>query len=527
MASKILGIDIRVRAVKVVEISKTPKGPVLEHWAMAEIPAEALGRHPEQENAQASALKDLLHKNKFTCKRAVITIGGPDVIIKRITLPPMPPNERPRAIRLQMEKFLPYAAEDALIDFYGISSGNSPNAQANGGKKSPATYESHEYLVACASAEAVRHLLDVGKKAGLKVVSVSAAPVSLKSAYQPLLGSEDTAVIYLGKHSTNIAVFRDKELFLNREIGLGGDSITQAMTGTVVSDRGKIELDFAAAEKLKLEEGIPLDFEEYTRRTGVAGDELFAMMRPAVEKIETEILRSFEYFGLKNLRIIMTGGASRTKQLPEAIAAALKMPVERSDPPIASPKNAGKYLGQLSAAIGAGLDEGKKINLLPEEYKNRWAAIAGKIYSNPVYIGSAAAVAAVLIFIYQSLVLSGLQKELAFERARYMSEEPAVKTSQAINRSLQGSGDIGGDQFVVFLKDLESVVPANTWLTKIEYSRSSGKLIINGISAGAVTELASSLKSNPIINSAEIAQFSKTRDREGYFEFSILCGVRK
>lgn len=439
----------------------------------------------------------------------------------------MPPNERPQAIRLQIEKNLHYPVEEACIDFYEVASEEPDPKTVNSGKKSDATYESHEYIVACAMQETIKRLIEVGKRAGIRILSISAAPVSIRSAYRSLLGGEDTAIIYLGKHSTNIAVFKGKEIFLNREISLGGDSITSAMTGTVVSKKGKIELNFAAAEKLKLEEGIPLDFDEYTKRTGIPGDELYAMMRPAVERIGSEIKRSFDYFGLKGLRIIVTGGASQTKQLPEAISKDLNMSVEKTDPPIKAENFPKKGLAQLSAAIGAAIDEGANINLLPDEYKNTWLALAKKLLRNPVYPAFATAAVAVLVFFYQAAVLNSLQKDLAQERAKYSAEEPALRAAQAISRSLQGPGDIAGDQFVAFLDKLESFIPSDTWLTKIEYSRPSGKLVISGIAAGAVTQLANSLKAGAIINSAEITQFSNSKDREGYFEFSILCGINK
>ena len=49
----LLGIDLRVTSVKVVEIDRRDSGFTLKNWGMTEIPYQLLDKHPQLEDAKA------------------------------------------------------------------------------------------------------------------------------------------------------------------------------------------------------------------------------------------------------------------------------------------------------------------------------------------------------------------------------------------------------------------------------------------------------------------------------------------
>ena len=98
--------------------------------------------------------------------------------------------------------------------------------------------------------------------------------------------------------------------------------------------------------------------------------QLQAMVRPALEKIKSEITRTFEYYkgqsGESTIsKIILTGGSASTRNLKQYISDALGVPV-------IVPELEFKLDQRFSGALGAAMGGTEKINLLPSELKDAW-----------------------------------------------------------------------------------------------------------------------------------------------------------
>ncbi|MFA6432059.1 MAG: pilus assembly protein PilM, partial [Candidatus Margulisiibacteriota bacterium] len=117
---KIIGIDLRVRAVKVIEAEKGAKGFVPKKWGMAEIPSDLIDKHPEFENAKSEALKKLLRDNKINVRDANVVVGGSETIIRKYSLLDTPPAEIANTIKWKLAEEIPFPIEEAIFDFYPI-----------------------------------------------------------------------------------------------------------------------------------------------------------------------------------------------------------------------------------------------------------------------------------------------------------------------------------------------------------------------------------------------------------------------
>ncbi len=512
---RVLGIDLRYCAVKVAELRKTAKGPLLENFGTAEIDSSLLDKHPDKETAQAKALAQLLAKNKIKAREAVVVISGSSVVIKKLSLPQMPHAEIVAALKLQISKFITFPISEAVFDFYSLSPTSSTEKK------------SINYIVAVAKKDLIEQVLQVAKKAKIKVISISMVPLALEQAFSPVLKNEVTSLVYMGKNSTNISIFKNKELEFNREVRLGGESITRAMTGVVFSDKGNIELNRESAEKLKRSYGIPLDLEAYSKETNIPADKLAAMIRPALEKIEAEILRSFDYYGSPVGYMVLTGGSSKTGHILEALSEAVKVKAEKGVPALAS-RVKSEELPLLSTAIGAALDEGNKINLLPNEIKNKWKVLLQNICFNPRNIIAFFVAFLILFYGAQLYQYISVKSDLDLIQEKLEVAKPKLQRLQLLQQRLHGAAlSTGTSDFIKLLDELDKIMPSKISLSALDYNKKKGTLIIAGVSSSSISDFTLKLKQSALIKEVELTNFGESSKDKGSFAFELFCRLNK
>lgn len=514
MKKNILGIDIRSNVVKVAEIRKNTKGAILEKWGSVSIPLSISEAHPDNEKALSKALIEIMRSRKIRTKKAVVIVSGADVLVKNISLPQMPQSEIRQAARFKAEKFISYPIDDAVFDFYPT--------------------KDNQYVIAIAKKEIIIRILNICQTAGIRVQSISIIPVALQAAFFNLLADEIISIIYMGQYSTNICIFKGKEFVFTRDVAIGGETITRAMAGVVASEKGKIELNAEEAEKLKLKEGLPINFEEYSQRTGIPANDLAAMMRPALEKIEAEIMRSFEYFGSPVSKIILTGGSSETKGLIEILANALKIGIEKGRPPIIT-KHVDIPLTPLAVAIGGAIEEGRKINLLTEDYKHPIKKIITKI-ANFWTAGTIFGFILISIFVwyfYKNTVLSSkisvLRKEASSLGITFSGDQTIEKDDYAYLANFNPPGQ--KDIFIQIINEFDKLAPVNISLDKIRYDFTARSIIIDGIykktgSEDSITFFMQKLKKGRLFASVDLSSLRESPSlRTEAYEFEIKCAV--
>jgi len=421
-ARSVLGIDLRVTSVKLVEIDRKDQGFSLINWGMTEVPFQLIDKHPQLEDAKADALKKLLQTNKIRGREAVVIAGGNETFVKLYTLAAMPRSEAAQAIRWKLAEEIPYPIEDAIFDFYPAPRGD-------------ALSEKVDYVAACTNRKTYLEAGYILGKAGIRLVGITVLPEALQELYQAnLTGPDDkiTSILYMGKRTTNISIFRHGVFEFNRELPIGGENITRAMSGILVSPEGRIEVSPEEAERIKVEYGVPIDLEKFPKLGEIPISQLQAMVRPALEKMQSEVARTFEYYkgqtgeGTIN-KIILTGGSSLTPNLREFIAEGLGIPV-------ISPEPLPKLNPRLTAALGAAVTGAGKINLLPEEVKHHWKIIVQKFFK-PQYLVSAFCGLLAVFYLFFWFQAFALQAELNRIRQTLDEYKPRVARLDAIERS--------------------------------------------------------------------------------------------
>jgi len=432
----ILGIDLRVTAVKVVEFDSKKGAITLKNWGMTEIPFALASKHPQKEDAQADSLNKLINSRGIKANDAVVVVGGSEVFVKIYALSEVSESEITKIIKWKLAEEIPFPIEEALFDYYPLHTGG--NAR-------------NEYVAACINQKRYSEIDYIIRKTGLKLKAITVLPDTLFNVYRAEITKEKdkiVSLIYMGKRTTNISIFKNERLEFNRELNIGGENITLAMSGLLVSPEGRVEISPEQAEKIKVEHGIPIEVEKYPKLAdNIPVSQLRAMVRPALEQIQEEIMRTFEYYKGQTgeaaiNKIILTGGSSLTSNLASFLTEGLGIPVvtpsamagREFDEKLTDKPALEKALPRLSAAVGAALVGTEKINLMPEEVKHHFKTITNKLLKPQYILGI---LLGIMMITYAGFWIQAdmLDREIKSMQRKINTHKPKIATLDAIEKA--------------------------------------------------------------------------------------------
>jgi len=379
-----LGIDIGRHTVKIVELRSTPGGMDLVHHATASTPPGGF-----QISVLAAQLKEMIQEGRIKNKQAVIGLAGKGVAARRLSLPNIPEEEIQEAIRWQAGELFPFSLGDAMLAFQVLS------REESGGQTK------QEVLVAAATKETVMEHVELLHEAGLEPVGLIAEPHALEQLWRNTnLGEGEEgsiAVLDLGARKTSIHIFHGRELQFSRHVPTSGDAFTMALTGMIRAGEEEIELNTAQAEALKRQHGIPSLEDRGKTAEGIPLSQVAVRIRPVLEKLETEISRSFDYYAFQFqgdtiTRLLLTGGGAQLKGIESFFADRFDVKVGFLDPLAPIIMQDSPAFSELDAAtrpvftvaVGLSLPLTERFNLLPvdlQPHRKRWSVRAPVAYA--------------------------------------------------------------------------------------------------------------------------------------------------
>ncbi|MBI5078458.1 pilus assembly protein PilM [Candidatus Saganbacteria bacterium] len=525
--SRILGVDLMVTSVKVAEVEKSEKGFTLKNWGMTEVPYQLVDKHPQLEDAKADALRKLVQTNKIRTREAVVVEG--DAFVRLFTMSDLPRAEAAEAIRWKFAEEIPFPIEEAFLDFYPIFHSETFTEKA-------------DYVAACINRKLYLENRYILNKAGLKLAGITVLPDVLRELFSEEIVKGDekiVSIIYMGRYTTNLSIFRRGNFEFGRELNFGGESLTLAMSGILVSPTGKIEVTPEEAERIKLEYGVPVDLETFPKLADIPLTQLQAMARPVLEKIQNEIARTFEYYkgqtGEASVdKIILTGGGSQTKHLKEFLSDGLGIPV-------LTPEPIPQFNPRLAGALGVAILGTRKINLLPEDMKHPWKVLAQK-FSKPVFLAPALLGLLVLIYLLVWLQAFSLQNELnnisrkmEDYRPRMMQLETFEKASkeEEKKRLNQKSNEEKKGRTPKILEEISRVIPDSVQINTMNFAQGNLRLAGTAYRKGEAAEsilarFVLKLSTSPLFENVQMVQASKN---SGYtteaFDFEIMAKIKE
>jgi type IV pilus assembly protein PilM len=541
-----LGIDLANHSLKVVELRQTQKGVELIHAAVA-----PLGPGSHDVATLGAQLHRLLRDQGIRTRRAVVGIGGEAVAVRRLTLPDLPEEDIPGAIRWQAGKSFPFPMEDAALAVQVISKSGAGDQ----GKV--------EVLAVAATREAVMEKVTVIQEAGLDCLGVLAEPHIWLQLWQSAglfkegVGSQ--AVIDLGLSKTGIHIFQGADLQFSRYISTSGNALTEELCGKIRVGERQVIVDTSRAESLKHQYGIPAEGDQNTTEEGIPLSHIAVRMRPVLEKMETEISRSFDYYGYQFhgspiSRVLLAGGGSQLRGIESFFSEWFDMEVAFLDPltslvgedALAVLQLPEASRSVLALATGLALPMTSQFNLLPATgigQPGRWQNKAQMAY---------AALGLLLLLPVGLYAWQGERRVSALRHAaslsegqfdRYRAVLEQYERLQARNRELDGKLDalpdldIRGVPLAEALRVISQVIPEKISLTGLNFARDKEgdlpKLRLRGLVFSSdkeafpqLTKFMEDLAKTSIFHSVQIGTAGESKVAgPAALDFEVVCSV--
>lgn len=522
-AKNFLGLDIGSQAVKFVEVRRRKGKPVILDYGIHQLSSQPgiMPTAEERREALKKVVRQILKRNPG---RIVTSLSGPDVSVRYLTLPKMPRKELKEALLWASRKEVPFAEEEIVLDFKIL------------GERVEDNVSKLEILTVVAKKDLVQTHLSFMKEIGVTPTKLVAFPLALWNLLQGLQLKGCVVMIDLGAENTTMAFFNEGKLLFVREITTAGNAITEAISGTVFYEDGQVNLSPSEAERLKLNYGFPKDSSHLKTEQGVPLSEISVMMRPVLERLLNEIQRSVDYFkerfSLKGIdRIYLSGGTARLKNLSRYLSQSLGVEAEVFDPSVYFQSEVmGGLSPQLTGALGLALDQGKELNLLPEELKRApQLRLRRRILTYTALM--ALLLLAILTFLgfLKSYNLNQQLKRLKAEykrvtpiRERYLDLKTQIQYLKK-KKEIYSSQIISNSDACLVLKALSHLVPKEIVLTSLTFGKEpfdsgkkkrEGKLLrLNGIVLGED-------ETRGVI----LAEFMMGLEKSGYFSSVALIG---
>src|SRR5215813_915220 len=313
-AKTVVGLDIGSSAVKAVELKPSGKGYRVTAFGVEPIPPDAIvdGAIIDA-GSVADAIRRVFDGNKaFKAKEVCASLSGNAVIVKKITLPVMTPNELSESIYWEAEQYIPFDIQDVNLDYQILDPGTGPNSRG-----------SMDVLLVAAKKEKIADYTGVIAQAGKVPVVVDVDAFALQNAFEMNYGNDPQAVVVLlnaGASAININIISGDQSVFTRDISMGGNAYTEAV-------QKELNLPFESAEQLK--KGEPVE--------GHTFEEAKPILRAVTENVLLEIQKTFDFFKASATsdridRVLLSGGASRVDGFQKALEERFSTVIEPFDP---------------------------------------------------------------------------------------------------------------------------------------------------------------------------------------------------
>lgn len=495
----------------------------------------AVENHPASTGAEDHWLEHT--RAALTNLRGSVKTAGPTVLVlpahltltRLIRTPRVSPAQRDKVIRFEAEQNIPYALADVVWDSVVASDHE----------------QEIEMLLAAAKREVVEPLCAAAQAAGFVPRFILPSTLATLAAFRLVhpVAKEPALVLNLGARSSTLLHVEDRRFFA-RTLSLCGQGITRQLAEN--QDCAATE-----AEPVKRAERGSLE----------TADAMEAMATRLAQEITRSVLHFRRQSGLANPgRVWLAGGGARLAGLDKALAAKLKVPVDRLEvlgaldyPRGAAPSGAAADSLLLADLAGAALTQLRPghpvLNLLPPTMRRH----ENLRQRQPWFIAAAVLVVAALwppILHYRLMAAEARLKTAAIER-----ELGPLREREARNRAnlrqladlkeqvtqLQGIHDRRAG-WLNFLSDLQERLGRveDVWLERLTVSSGPGQPLRLAVSGrmldrtnplskvspetfNRVTALLASIGKSPFVAGLEGERFDNSQPGILQFDFVLVA----
>ena len=300
-----IGLDIGAYSIKGIEVQKKDKVNALVNFKVQGRSGEG-----DEKDSLAAAIKKFFREANFSGKDVNISVSGHLVIVRFVELPRMSEDELKNAVRFEVEKYIPFSIDEAILDYQAtVTNPQSKNVAI---------------IFAAVKNNFVKHHIDTVQQAGFTVKGVDVDGIALTNAFlsaYPAQKEENkdkaVALLNVGDGFLNVSIAWQGIPYVVRDIKGAGGELTEEISKT---------LGVGKEEAYQLKHNPPSDKK----------DAITNAIKPALSKMTKEISLSFGYFenqfAKEVEKIYLSGGSSGLFGLKEFLSESFDVQVEDWDP---------------------------------------------------------------------------------------------------------------------------------------------------------------------------------------------------
>ncbi|GAB4371673.1 MAG: hypothetical protein Kow0042_14570 [Calditrichia bacterium] len=357
-AKSSLFIDIGTDKLHYI-VAKKLKGSVrVTHWGEEKLTGEELDRYRSIEIA-LKYLKSNIYRSGMSVH---VGFFSPDINIRQVVLPKLKPAELVKTIQYKNKTELPNFEEDAIWKYQILESFIQDDV------------EQVRVLVTVIPRDVIEIYLDLLKRAGFHPDMLVPRPFALLSAYNRMVKNPRCDVVVdIGTDTTQISYIVENKLRYVRDFAIGANNLRKAIGSGNGNGEWRENSDGIASMENDREDIGQLNIRERLRHKVKL---LKSNQNPLLQVLLGEIMRSLEFFrGRKGENpvntIYLTGAGLKVNAVLPYLKNRLSYPISVLAPRLSPNQSHLTENAEFTGALGIGLINQKKINLIPTEFRTR------------------------------------------------------------------------------------------------------------------------------------------------------------
>jgi len=321
--SSVLGIDIGISSIKLVQLKRKKGRAVLETYGELSLGPYAgleAGRSTNMTVEQLSqAVIDIIRESNATTNKSAISIPFGSSLVSFIKLPKAEDKQLAQMIPLEARKYIPVPISEVSLDYLVIPKNESTASEYQNSVEKPEE-KTVDVLLVVIHNDAMERNKEITRQAKLET-TFSEIEIfgSMRSVLE--VGTAPQMIIDFGANSTKIYIIERGILRASHMVSRGSQDITLAISKS-------LGISIEDAEKMKRDRGLlkkDSDEMDTNEITSLTLDYIFSEV--------SRVLLNYQKKTERNVsKVFLTGGGVLLKGFREKAEKAFNVPVILADP---------------------------------------------------------------------------------------------------------------------------------------------------------------------------------------------------
>ncbi len=311
----IVGLDIGSFALKLVELKAKKKGAETRYELVSigyePVPYQSIVEGSIMDStAVAEAIQHVFYDSKAKTNRIAFSVSGSSVIVKKIEVQRLNPDEMHEHILWEARPHIPFTPDEVNIDYEVIESPDSPPDRVGVILSAVRKEKMNDYLNVITSATKVANIVDLDSFAALNSVLLN----------YDLYRDKVLAIINIGASISNVIISKAGHPVFVRDIAFGGNQFTDLL-------QKELNLKYEKAEAVKKGRAVE----------GISTAAVKPIINIVLNDLRNEIKKTFEFYRSNTTEgridnILLCGGSANLEAITDYFSQEFDIPVEVVNP---------------------------------------------------------------------------------------------------------------------------------------------------------------------------------------------------